>query len=107
MNPHKIKCTAKGFEEKQKQEDYMNWLNGKYFISALETVVSACLSKNSNVQYFEEPLFSLAEKEKHKNDLLPEKERVEQTKSFFAMLQIMQANFEREHPKEVQDEDCD
>lgn len=54
MNPHIIKLIVKGHEEKMKQQDYMNWLNNQYTLSAVSVAVEHCLAgKKAKSQYVE------------------------------------------------------
>lgn len=59
MNPHIIKCIAKGHEEKIKQQDYLQHLWwGSYGLSAVYMATEHCFGKKPKSKYIEKPLFS-------------------------------------------------
>jgi hypothetical protein len=73
---------AKGYLEKKKEEDYRDWLNGHYMMSAI-----AC-ALNSKNKYYKKPIPELIEEEQS------EESRKKKAELFFAQLKVMQSNFE-------------
>lgn len=73
---------AKGYQEKKKEEDYRDWLNGHYMMAAI-----AC-TLNSKNKYYKKPILELIEEDQS------EESRKKKTELFFAQLKVMQANFE-------------
>lgn len=60
MNPHIIKCLQKGYEEKIRQEDYLQhiWW-GSYGLSAVSIAVEHCLAgSKAKTKFIENPIFS-------------------------------------------------
>lgn len=95
MNPRIIKLHIKGHEEKIKEQDYMAWLQGQYFVSALDaTVCNNTLWRKKGTkphQYVEKPfLESLGKKQSDKNN---EDELQKQRELFVARFEAMGANF--------------
>lgn len=59
MNPHIINCLQKGYEERIKQEDYLQYIWwGKYGISALVFAIEHNFAKNPRSEYEKEPILS-------------------------------------------------
>lgn len=96
MNPHIIKLLAKGHEEKIKEQDYINWLNNQYTLSAVSVAVEHCLAgRKARSKYIEKPILAEIEQKKEQisNTSLTEKEKKKQTEKLFMQLRIMGANF--------------
>lgn len=75
------------------------WVQGMYFMSALQTSLSHALSKRSNAKYAEKPLLEDHQNNKNPEDLTEEeKERMRQ--QFLSKLMIMQANFNMNHDEQ-------
>lgn len=94
MNPYIIQRMAEGYEERQKETDFVAWLHGRYVYMAFATVMSNAFSKNSKAEYPNEPM--LLSKSKAE---LSEDEKQIQRELFMAELQVMMQNFEATHPK--------
>lgn len=78
MNPHIIKSLIKGYEERLKQQDYLQHLWwGSYGVSAVSVAVERCLAgKKAKGKYIEKPILSnafedanLSEEEKFEREL--------------------------------------
>lgn len=102
MNPHIIKCLQKGYEEKIKQEDYLQYLWwGSYGMSAVSVAVEHCLAgKKAKSKYIEKPVFSQIEEKTKENSPMTEEEKKKQTEQLFLKLRIMGANFNLNHSKD-------
>ncbi len=94
MNPHIIKLLMDGYMERMKQQDYINWLNGQYTLSAVVVAVANCFSKKSNAKYIEKPILQEMEE---KSRTLSEEELQRQRELFVAKLELMKTNFEISH----------
>lgn len=94
MNPHIIKLHIKGEEERLKNLDMLNWINGIYSQSAVNTAVEHCLfGKKAKSKYIEKPLLEEAEeKRKVESGELSEEDKKRQTEQLFLKLRIMGAN---------------
>ncbi len=89
---------------KLKQRDWEAWQFGHYTLMATSVAVSSSLyGKKSNVKYFKESLMQMAEKEQHEKEL-SEVDKKKQREKLLMALQLMQANFELNHPKGEQEE---
>ncbi len=88
MNPRILKAHIKGYEERQKHEDYMAWLAGQYTMSAVQVVVEHAVAGNkAKSKYVEKPFLESANNTQS-NDV--EKQR----ELFVAQLLAMKANFD-------------
>lgn len=59
MNPHIINCLQKGYEERIKQEDYLQHLwYGTYGVSAVSVAIERCFSQKAKSKFIEKPIFS-------------------------------------------------
>lgn len=86
MNPRIISCLAHGYQEKLKQQDYMNWLSNQYTFSAVETAIEHMINgKRAKSEYIKEPLLMKFLEESQ----LTEEERleIEMRKEILAMEQ--------------------
>lgn len=54
-NPYELKAYDKAYLLKRKQQDEIDWILGKYIMSAFATVLSKSFSKSSSAKYIEEP----------------------------------------------------
>lgn len=96
FNPRIIKAYMKAYEQRMIQQDYLNWINGQYTLSAVLYAVEHCLSgKKAKTEYIKRPVLQ----EMQKNNITNEEELQKQRNLFLAKLQAMQANFELSHPK--------
>lgn len=95
MNPHIIKLLLKGHEEKIKEQDYMAWLQGQYFVSALDaTVCNSEFWRNKGSKphrYVEKPFLENLNREKSKEN--NEDELQKKRELFVARFEAMGANF--------------
>lgn len=83
MNPHVINLLVKGHEEKIKEQDYLEWIFGKYILSAVSVAIDHCFNgKKAKSEYIKEPLMSKV----FENDGLTEEEIYERElkKALFA-----------------------
>lgn len=98
MNPHIIKCLQKGYEEKMKQEDCLQYLWwGSYGLSAVTVAVEHCLAgKKAKSKYVEKTIMHEIEE---RNKPLSEEELQRQRELFVAKLEVMKTNFELNHSK--------
>lgn len=58
MNPHIINCIRKGYEEKVREQDYLQYLwFGNYGLSAVSVAVEHCLAgRKAKSKYIEKPI---------------------------------------------------
>lgn len=61
MNPHIINCLQKGYEQKIRQEDYLQYLWwGSYGKTAVSVAIEHCFGgKKAKSKFIEKPIFSL------------------------------------------------
>lgn len=86
MNPRIIRAFQKGQQEKMEQDDFLNWLSGNYFMSALDVAVDKILSgRKAKAKYIEKPIFpeyieqsSMSEEEREERDMKLEISKMEQ-----------------------------
>lgn len=101
MNPHIINCIQKGYEEKIKQEDYLQYLWwGGYGASAVYMAVEHCFAKKPKSKYVDKPILKEIEGQ---NKPLSEEELQRQRELFVAKLEVMKTNFELNHKKDEQE----
>lgn len=95
MNPHIIKCLQKGYEEKIKHQDYLQYLwFGNYGLSAVSVAVEHCFAgRKAKSKYIEKPILSEIEKKTEEIKPMTEEEKKKQTEALFMKLRIMGANF--------------
>lgn len=93
LNPHKIKIRLKAYEGLEEKKDAQMWHLGKYIYKAVVTAIDHTIL-GGNSDYFEKPILQMNESRE-----LTEEEKQSQVNAFFAGLQVMQSNFEREHNK--------
>lgn len=102
MNPHIIKLLTKGYKEKMKSQDTLNWYLGQYFASALDsTVCNAILWRKKGSKphsYMAKPIIHQLDE---RNKPMTEDELQRQRELFVAKLEVMKTNFELSHPKKV------
>lgn len=55
-NPYKLRAYDRAFKLKRQLQDERDWMMGQYVFSAVATVVSNTLNKNSSMKYFEKPM---------------------------------------------------
>lgn len=89
-----------GYKRRIEQQDYMNWLNGQYTMSALTVAISNCFSKNSNLKYIEKPIMQMVSEQ---NRPLTEEEKQLEVDRFFAQEKARRVNWKRNHKKENKD----
>lgn len=101
MNPRIIKVIAKGYKERLLQQDYINWINGQYILSAVSTAVEHNLAgRKAHSSYIDKPIMKELEE---KNKPLSEEEMDRQRELFVAKLEAMRVNFELNHKKKEAD----
>lgn len=77
LNPRIIKTMMKGYGERIKRQDYMNWLSNQYTLSAVMVAIDKALNgKKSKEEYVKEPALSkfideseLTEEEREKREM--------------------------------------
>lgn len=96
MTPRILRAVTDGYVKRLEQQDYINWSNGYYTMSAVAVAIERNLAgKKSKAEYIKEPLLTQMQKEKK----LDESELQKQRELFMEKLKIMQANYELSHPK--------
>ena len=63
MNPRKLEYVRDGYKQKIKQIDALNWLNGKYTMSAVAVAIEANFAKNPKGKYANQPVLMAIDKE--------------------------------------------
>lgn len=97
MNPHIINCLQRGYEEKIKQEDYLQYLWwGKYGISAFIFAIDHTFAKNPREEFVKEPIFSQIQA----NKPLTEEEKAKELELFVRQNARMRSDWKRKHKKE-------
>ena len=96
--PNELEPYVEAFRLKKKRKDCSQWQNGFYTIAAIASVIDKILSKNPTVNYPDKPLTESIE-EKNEKELLTEDQKQKEINNFLMKLQLMQANFELNHPK--------
>ena len=92
--PFMLKRIANGHQEKVKEIDFLNWLNGKYQLSATAVAIDHCLNgRKASTEYVEKPFMEQIEESDTEKELQKKRE------AFVAGLMAMKANFEISHPK--------
>lgn len=93
MNPHIINCIQKGHEEKERRQDYLQYLWwGTYGISATSVAVEhAVFGRKAQSKYIEDTVY---EKMKANRELTEDEKQMELEK-FFAQNRQMRANWKR------------
>lgn len=101
LSPYEFEIMFEGYVEQQKRENYMNWVNGIYTLSALTNALSGIFGKKGSkpVEYMKEPVPIFKEKPKE----LTEEEKKKEQEKILLMLQAMQVSFEANHPKKKEE----
>ena len=86
--PYELEPYLIAYNKKQKERDTENWQLGIYLMRAMQVVFNFGKEK---IEYFDKPMSETYEQE-HKE--LTKEEKLKKQKEIFAMLEIMQANFE-------------
>lgn len=94
LTPNEFEVIFNGYIEQQKMKNYMNWINGAYTLSALQSVLSSIFNKNKHIDYCKKPIPIFEETK----ELTEEEKKIEQEK-ILNMLLAMQTAFEVSHPK--------
>ena len=94
MNPRIIKIHLKAHDEWIKEQDYLMWLQGRYFHDALMVGLSRFASKNSTAEYPKNSYLSDIT-ENAKTTSKSDNELAKSAENFMLRLQIMGANYER------------
>lgn len=97
MTPRTINAIADGYVKRIEQQDYMNWVNGHYLMSAVTVAVERNLAgKKAKAEYLKKPIL----KEMKEQENPSEKELQLQRELFVEQLKNMQFNYELTHKKE-------
>lgn len=66
MNPRILFAIAEGYNQRVRNADYMNWINGQYTLAAVTVGVERNLAGNkAKSEYIKEPIFSVSEKKRN------------------------------------------
>lgn len=102
-SPADMKPYLKAHEAELKEQDYMAWIQGQYFASALDsTVCNNALWREKGSKphnYIEKPIMQGISEKQKENKPLTEEEKKKQTEKLFMHLRIMGANFNLNHDK--------
>nr|DAK73002.1 MAG TPA: hypothetical protein [Caudoviricetes sp.]DAX14305.1 MAG TPA: hypothetical protein [Bacteriophage sp.] len=100
MNPRILSAIAEGYNQRVRNADYMNWINGQYTLAAVTVGVERNLAgRKSKSEYPKNPFFEEIEKQ---NKPLSDDELQKQRELFVERLKTMQSNFEISHGKVVE-----
>lgn len=101
MNPRIIKLIEKGYQEKIKEIDSLNWLLGAYINNAVGVAIDHSFNgKKATSKYLEKP-FMQEETNKKEVEKSMSKEQLEKSaENVFLQLGIMGANFNRQKKQE-------
>lgn len=83
----------KAHEEWIKEQDYLMWIQGRYFHDALMVGLSRFASKNSNAEYPQHPY--LGDLTESTNNSTSSDDKAHAAENFMLRLQIMGSNYER------------
>lgn len=66
MNPRILSAIAEGYNQRVRNKDYMNWINGQYTLAAVTVGVERNLAGNkAKSEYIKEPILSISEKKRN------------------------------------------
>lgn len=100
MNPRILSAIAEGYNQRFRNADCMNWINGQYTLAAVTVGVERNLAgRKSKSEYPKNPFFEEIEKQ---NKPLSDDELQKQRELFVERLKTMQSNFEISHGKVVE-----
>lgn len=92
LNPRIIKTMIKGYGERIKQQDYMNWLSNQYTLSAVMAAVDKVLNgRKASSEYIKEPVLHNA----FNTYELTEDEKQREVDKFFARENARRVNWKR------------
>lgn len=89
-----LKAYDKAHELQIKEQDFLNWSLGRYYVDALSCTVGNMFARKGHktIEYPKKPY--LSSEEVVGSDELTEEEKIRRTKLLFARLEVMQHNFE-------------
>jgi hypothetical protein len=100
MNPRILSAIAEGYNQRVRNADYLNWINGQYTLAAVTVGVERNLAgRKAKSEYPKNPFFEEIEKQ---NKPLFDDELQKQRELFVERLKTMQSNFEISHGKVVE-----
>ena len=100
MNPRILSAIAEGYNQRVRNADYMNWINGQYTLAAVTVGVERNLAgRKAKSEYPQNPFFEEIEKQ---NKPLSDDELQKQRELFVERLKTEQSNFEISHGKVVE-----
>lgn len=100
MNPRILSAIAEGYNQRVRNADYMNWINGQYTLAAVTVGVERNLAgRKAKSEYPQNPFFEEIEKQ---NKPLSDDELQKQRELFVERLKTMQSNFEISRGKVVE-----
>ena len=66
INPRILSAIAEGYNQRVRNADYMNWINGQYTLAAVTVGVERNLAGNkAKSEYIKEPILSVSEKKRN------------------------------------------
>ena len=101
MNPRIIKLIERGYQDKIKEIDSLNWILGAYINNAVEVAIDHAFNgRKSRSKYLEKPFMQeeLSKKEVEKSMTKSQLEK--NAENVFLQLGIMGANFNRQKKQE-------
>lgn len=97
LNPRIIKTMIKGYGERIKQQDYMNWLSNQYTMSAVTVAVDKVLNgRKAMAEYVKEPVLHKVFNTRELN----EEEKQREVDKFFARENARRVNWKRRKSKQ-------
>ena len=100
MNPRILSAIAEGYNQRVRNADYLNWINGQYTLAAVTVGVERNLAgRKAKSEYPKNPFFEEIEKQ---NKPLSDDELQKQRELFVERLKTMQSHFEISHGKVVE-----
>jgi len=103
LSPYEFEVIFDGYVDDQKRRNRMNWINGFYTLSALQSVIGTMFGRKGGepIKYMKEPVQIYEEQSKAK-ELTEEEKKAEQQK-LLLYLESMQVAFETNNKKKEQE----
>lgn len=101
MNPRIIKLIEKGYQEKIKEIDSLNWLLGAYINNAVCVAIDHSFNgKKATSKYLEKPFMQEELSKKEVKKTMTKSQLEKNAENVFLQLGIMGANFNRQKKQE-------
>lgn len=101
MNPRIIKLIEKGYQEKIKEIDYLNWLLGAYINNAVTVAIDHAFNgRKARSKYLEKPFMPEELNKKEVEKTMTKSQLEKNAENVFLQLEIMGANFNRQKKQE-------